>query len=217
MTRTSPSSGLLDTFLSGNSSKACFDSQKTTYFGIPGLGFSRLETNPRRRSQCLCESSSMASGLCFKLVYLGVGPSPKWRPSKSQGCQSLGLHSGGGFFQGWSPGVEVVFFVQIFKDFFLKKVGGKHFLVEKSRWNFGFPERNDPDHCKVKLILEILLLLYFMKWCHVQCRSLKTHVIEDICLSLIQRVTFHEKSRGLVEFTLYGKPFFQHEEHVFVG
>ena len=48
-----------------------------------------------------------------------------------------------------------------------------------------------------------------MKWCHVQCRSLKTHVIVDICLFLIQRVTFHEKSRGLVEFTfLLGSLFF---------
>ena len=183
MTRTSPSSGLLDTFLSGNPSKACFDSQKQTYFGnfnspkdsaFPGSA-------PLRRSQCLCESGSMASGLCFKLVYLGVGPSPKWRPSKSQGCQSLGIHSG---VTGFRVGVELVELVVFCTDF-------QRFFFEKSRWKtlpggarggtLDFPKRVDPDHCTVKLILEILLLFFslesLMKWCHVQCRSLKTHVI----------------------------------------
>ena len=135
MTRTSPSSGLLNTFLSQKiQANLVSIPKKQPIFGIftspKGLGWNPgLETHPRRRSQCLCESDSMASGLCFKLVYLGVGPSPTCS-SKSQGCQSLGLHSG---VTGFRVGVRELnwFLCTDFNDFFLKKVGGKHFLVEQ--------------------------------------------------------------------------------------
>ena len=234
MTRTSPSSGLLNTYyylgiqarlvsIPKNNNLFLETSTLQKDSAFPGLG------NPfRRRSQCLCESGSMASGLCFvSLVYLGVGGWSQ-RPKMFQQVSGMPI-SWSPFrcvvFPGWleSNWLNLVVFCTDFQGFFL---GG----WKKSRWKTlpGGARGGTLDFQRemIQIIAKSSWYLryyyYFflgrlMKCCHVQCRSLKTHVKVDICLSLIQRVTFHEKSRGLVEFTLYGKPFFQHEEHVFVG
>lgn len=126
-----------------------------------------------------------------------------------------------GFFQGWSPGVEPGFFVQIFNDFFLKRVGGKHFLVEQGveLWI----SQREMIQIIAKSSWYLRYCYYFFPWKAYEVVPCPMSIPKNACHSgylLISNPTSHisrkiSRSGGIHLFV--GKPFFQHEENVFVG